>query len=267
MLISGAKKVVIGLIFAVVWFFILQRFAASVTGLPETVASIALYPVLLVERSIAKPIQNFFQNKQTVQELQQELAQLQEVRTDLLAEIIKLHSTLWHGQQTQEMATFRERYDVACAILGHVMLRQFTPQGHFYLIDVGQKRGVEKNMVAVHKNLLLGKVVEVYPYYSKICLITDPACKVAAYCSATKAHGIHEGTMQENATALKFVSHLESLQVGDLVLSNGEGLIFPQGFALGAIKEYQVDQLHYCVVVEPLIDLRKVEYCYLINKS
>ena len=36
-------------------------------------------------------------------------------------------------------------------------------------------------MIAVFKDCFLGRVVEVYPWYSKVLLITDPGCKVAVY--------------------------------------------------------------------------------------
>lgn len=57
------------------------------------------------------------------------------------------------------------------------------------------------------------------------------------------------------------------MQEGDLVLSSGEGLIFPRGFALGNVKHYQVNGLLHDVIVEPLINLETINYCYVIQKG
>ena len=67
-------------------------------------------------------------------------------------------------------------------------------------------------MIAVFKDCLVGRVVEVYPYYSKVILITDPTCKVAAICTSTNVKGIHEGMLSLTTTKLSFVNHLEEVK-------------------------------------------------------
>jgi len=62
-----------------------------------------------------------------------------------------------------------------------------SENAQFILVDGGSRQGVKKDMVALHNNCLIGRVDDVYPWYCKICLITDPACKVAAYCAKTGA--------------------------------------------------------------------------------
>lgn len=49
------------------------------------------------------------------------------------------------------------------------------------------------------------------------------------------ASGIHEGLNTPSLSALKYVSHLESVAINDLIISSGEGLVFPRGFALGTV--------------------------------
>ena len=133
-------------------------------------------------------------------------------------------------------------------------------------------------MVALYNNNIVGKVIEVYPWYCKVCLITDADCKIAASSfislNANKsirvqkgASGIHEGINNAMFTTLRYVSHLESVNVGDTILSNGEGLIFPKGFALGKITQAHKGELFYEITVQPILDLQSLQYCTLIAKE
>ncbi len=182
------------------------------------------------------------------------------------ARVIALASQLAYAQDTEEVRQFAERYETEQAILAQVLVRQLNQEQQSYSIDVGSNRGVTVDMVAVYKNCLLGRVSVVYPTYAKIQLITDSGCKVAAFCGTTQAQGIHEGRNNAYESSLNFVSHLEHVAVGDLVVSSGSGLVFPRGFMLGSIKDAKVDGLYYAITVTPPLDLHTVDYVYLIKK-
>jgi cell shape-determining protein MreC len=63
------------------------------------------------------------------------------------------------------------------------------------------------------------------------------------------------------------VSHLASVKEAEMVVSSGEGLVFPQGFALGRIKMIEPDGLYTKIEIEPLIDLLTIDYCMLMKKG
>ncbi len=180
-------------------------------------------------------------------------------------ELIQLKSASNYVQLTQDMREFLQRYKTDTAHFSQILLKNFE-KNHFFIIDAGSHKGITKDMIAVYKDCLLGKVTEVYPYYSKVVLITDPGCKVAACCVSNNVKGIHEGILHET-TKLSFVNHLENLKEGDLVISSGEGLIFPRGFGLGKIKRWERDGYTCLVDIEPLIDFKKIDYCTLLENS
>ena len=51
-----------------------------------------------------------------------------------------------------------------------------------------------------------------------------------------------------------------------MVLSSGEGMIFPKGFGLGRIKDIEHDGYTARVAVTPLVDLKTIDYCCLIEQ-
>lgn len=169
--------------------------------------------------------------------------------------------------ETKELRDFKARYTFEKMQIAQILARHFSDHSQYYYLDMGSNSGIETDMIVVYNNCLIGKVTEVYPWYCRVVLITDKSCKVAAYCDTTKARGIHEGVNQERNAMLKFVSHLAPIQIGDMILSSGEGLVFPRGFALGKVKSSSLDGLYQQVDVEPLVDFEKIEYCLVLAKD
>ncbi len=230
-------------------------------------ASYAAYPVLWVQRSCIEPICSWREYRKNKDDLERELSQSRMDYGQLLAENIALTSQIAFAQDTQDLRDFKARYAPEKMRLAQILARHFSPDAQYMYLDVGANVGVEPDMIVIHNNCLVGKVTDVYPWYCKVILITDKSCKVAAYCDATKARGIHEGLNQEQSAMLQFVSHLAPIQIGDRVLSSGEGLVFPRGFALGTVKSSQLDGLYQQIEVQPLINFNQIDYCLLLSKD
>ncbi len=244
--------------------FIAFLYIARQTHLVKYAASYVIYPVLVIQQTFIDPIKQQKNNIYTVEEIQEKLDETGKQLSQLIAENVQLRASLSYMERTKELRTYIKRYNQN-GITAQILVRNFSDQGHYFLIDAGSNKGICSDMVVTFKNNLIGKISEVYPWYSKVCLITDRLCKVGAFCSETKAQGIHQGTNQEQETSLSYVSHLSQIKKGDIVLSSGEGLIFPEGFALGRISSSQKDGLYKKVKIKPLSDLRRLDYCLVQN--
>lgn len=243
------------------------RYFLSDFALLDTISSYVMYPVLVVQNSIVSPIKFYFQKRQTLQECYALITRLQTERNDLLAQNVQLNAMISYESEIEELVAFKKQYQDAQGVVAQVLVKNFSEQSHYFLIDKGADALIKPDMVAVYKNCLIGKVVEVFPQYSKLILITDKQCKVAAYCPHTQATGIYEGNNQEQISGMKYVSHLAQVEPEDLVLSSGDGLVFPKGFALGKIKTCNPEGLFYDVSVELLYDLRDIDYCFVMQKG
>ena len=196
--------------------------------------------------------------------LQQELTALKQQVDQLTAENISLKATQKYFNDIQELLEFRQRYNLTHAIPAQIIMKHLADTEHYFYLDRGTVHGVQVNTVAVDHNRLVGRVTAVYPTYSKLALVTDRACKIAAYCVATQVAGLSQGLNRLDYLALKHIDHLQELVNGDAVLSSGEGLIFPQGFAICTVKEFSRQGVDYEVLVEPAVDLQNLQYCLLL---
>lgn len=250
-----------------VLLFLTHRVLFFAPGAFEYYSSYLMYPILVVQNSVVSPIKSFFQKRKSVSDLETQLQDLQKERDVILAQNIELQGMISFAQDTQELVAFKERYETQHTSLAQVLVKNFSEQAHYFLIDKGLRAGIAKDMAVVYKNVLIGKITEVYPHYSKVVLVTDQACKVAAFCSNSKATGIYQGSNEAWTAQLNHVSHLSQLEEGEMILSSGDGLIFPRGFGLGTVKSFQTEGLFYEVKIEPLLDLRSLAYCYVVTKQ
>ncbi len=197
-------------------------------------------------------------------------------REEIIKENIELTSLLDAYRNIDELVEFKKRYTYDNGVIAQVILKQFSPHSHFFLIDAGHNRGITTNMVAVYKNCLLGRVSEVYPSYSRIVLITDPSCKVAALCEGSYDEGMNEGcgTLDYMKTRLQ-LPHLSEhegalqkrVKKGNLVLSSGQGKVFPKGFGLGSIKDFSEEHFQQVLVLSPLVNFREIPYCLVLARG
>ena len=238
-----------------------SRFFVIRQGIIEELASYLLYPIIIGERRIVQPIKDFYERWTSIDETAHLIGLYQKKYTDLLQEYIQLASHCAYLEDYHELED-----DKNIIMHAHVILQHFSDRSHHIFLDKGRNDGIKHNMIAVYNNCLVGRVVEVYPYYCKVMVMTDQHFKVAALCTKTKAHGIYEGACDYQTSTLSYVNHLDTLEVGDLVISQGDGLVFPYGFGLGRIKSYKLHGFTYTIDIEPLFDIRSLTVCSLLGK-
>ncbi len=248
-------------------FFVGWRLAAPVSKVAGHYASYFIYPVLKIQNNIVTSIKALFRRRRTIADLTDELEKLRKSNDALQEEIISLKGQIAYFGDIKELTEFKRRYDRGIACVGQILFSQFSSEGHYLLVDKGSSTGIKTDMIALYNNCLIGRVSEVYPWYCKVITITDAGCKIAAYCDRSHSYGIHEGCNALDITLIKRISHLSNIQERELILSSGEGLVFPRGFGLGRIKTFAKRGLWYEVSVEPLIDIKKLSYCILLHKE
>lgn len=271
------NRVVVVVVFLIVFFFGLRHFMVVGVSVIETVSSYCLYPLLRVQQLVVEPITIWKGRSVAIQGLEATIEDLQKKYDEIFAENIALKAMHYYADETKELRDFNKKYLLSRGSIGQVLARHFSPSNQFFLVDAGSSQGIKKDMVALHCNAIVGRVAEVYPWYCKVCLITDVDCKVAAVCLPyavkgpkglqKRASGIHEGINDVSHSILRYVSHLQSVNAGDDVLSSGEGLVFPKGFALGKVVSADKGELFYAITIEPSLDFQTLRYCTLVAKE
>jgi rod shape-determining protein MreC len=257
------RKSIIQLSLLLFFFVGLSRFFGIGDGGIEAFSSRIVYPFLLVQHQISQFMKTYKLTNESHSHLINELEESFKEREKLQQELLRLSGLLHFQTGTEELRGFLDHYGGKQSTISRILFKNFDGS-HFYLIDRGVDAGITVGMIAAYKDCLVGRVTEVFPFYSKVLLITDGACKVAALCAETNAKGIYEGIRNHELAKLNYVNHLDRIKEGDLVLSSGDGLLFSAGFGLGRIKHWKLDGLNYSITLSPLCDLKRLEYCCIL---
>ena len=102
------------------------------------------------------------------------------------------------------------------------------------LVDKGQSAGIRERMPVITPSGLVGQVVEVNKWHSKVMVVNDTNSAVDVYVSGKNTRGIAEGTGQ-TTIKLKYVLKNDDIELGDKLITSGKDAIFPRGFPVGIV--------------------------------
>jgi rod shape-determining protein MreC len=230
----------------------------------------AVNVVIRAEEKLTHPFVQWRERRLVRQAKVEQLIEEREALTNYIhemeGELIELRTLVSLANDIRELSVFRDRCYKNNGRIVRVILKQFSSYEHFFFIDAGALDNVVRDMVVVSRNCLVGRVVEVYPHFSKIAIITDKSCNVAGYCFKTQARGIYTGENSKDRASFRYVSHMEKVKEGDMIISSGEGLIYPPGLGLGTVEAAKIEGVEYQIVVKPLIDPFALNYVILLQQ-
>jgi len=256
-----------GFVAIIILFFLLHRLVIKKPGTLEAFSSLWTYPLVALQNKIITPFKQRLAARKTTQSTAERLRLLEKENEDLTARVVQLEALELFAKKTKHLRNFEKRYVADHMQLCQIIMHRFTVREHAFFVNAGFRHGITKNMAAVYKNNIIGKVEHVYPYYSKVLAITDKRCKVSAYSSITKTAGIFQGTNNAKTALLTHVDRLKKVRKNEMVISSGEGTIFPRGFGLGKIVSFKPSGVYNTITVEPLVNPQDMEYCYLLKKG
>jgi rod shape-determining protein MreC len=126
-------------------------------------------------------------------------------------------------------------------------------QSRIVTIDKGSQAGVRPDAGVIDEEGVVGRVVAVDPFTSKVLLLTDAQSKVPAVVQRGRWWGIATGT--NTRVQLQYVSQDAQLKRGDIVVT-GEGRSFHAGLPIGRVVQifHPEGALYQTALVEPSVE-------------
>lgn len=215
----------------------LATFGTVVTSPIRGVAS--WFGGLSVDRSAYRRLQR--QNL----ELKQRLAQLEEARLE--------------SERIRELVDFAETEDLKTTG-ARVIGRPTDSRQRTILIDRGTSSGVRRGDPVIAAGGLLGQVIEVTPWSSRVRLITDSQSGVAVLVQRTRVNGIVRGSV-DGPLKLEFLDKGTLPKSGDVLITSGLGGVYPKGIVVGevtGVTSRRAD-LFPLITVASRVDLSRIE--------
>lgn len=137
-----------------------------------------------------------------------------------------------------------------------------------YLIDKGQKDGLEVGDGVVSKDGVAGVIQKVFFNTSVVLLLIDVKCKISVRIERNKKTGILIGKGY-NLCELEYISKEEDVVVGDVVVTSGLSSSFPEGLRVGKIIsiDKKTDKLTLDIKVKPFVNVTEIQEVYIVSAN
>ena len=146
------------------------------------------------------------------------------------------------------------------AVAARVVDRNRTSLFKTIMIDKGTADGLRVGLPVLSEQGIVGRVIETAWHASQVLLLIDENSNIDALIQRSRAQGILQGAGAAGCT-LKYISRVEEVQVGDVVLASGLAGVFPKGLLLGVVTGASRggEGLFQKIDVAPAVDFGKVE--------
>jgi len=109
------------------------------------------------------------------------------------------------------------------------------PLRHVVVINKGRDAGVYVGQPVIDAHGLVGQVIEVSAFFSRVLLITDSTHAVPVQVNRNGVRAIAEGTGVIDELQLSHVASTTDIKVDDLLVTSGLGGRFPPGYPVGVV--------------------------------
>ncbi len=128
------------------------------------------------------------------------------------------------------------------------------------LMYAGERDGVSKAQAVVADVGLIGRVAEVGQRASRILLFTDLNSRIPVVAGRFDYRGVLSGDNSERPR-LDYLPIGAELEVGDRVVTSGDGGVFPPGLPVGTVASIKDGVAR----VQPFVDLSRVEFVRVLR--
>jgi rod shape-determining protein MreC len=213
-----------------------------------------------------KNISNFFNFWADVRFSQKKIEILEEKNIQLLTENEQLKSL------KDENDVLRSALDLQLQkqfelVLGQTIFRDSAKD--FITIDKGSNDGIAVDMpVITSKNILCGKVFEVYENFSRIMLVSSSLSSFDAKISDSDIYGVVKGKNGFNME-ITLIPREQDISVGNLVTTSPLEGIFPRGLLIGEIKDINKKDTEpfQSANIRPLFEAQDLNMVFVILRA
>ncbi|MDI6758516.1 MAG: rod shape-determining protein MreC [Candidatus Omnitrophota bacterium] len=133
------------------------------------------------------------------------------------------------------------------------------------IIDKGSSHGIREGMTVINYLGMVGCVVEVLRFNSKVLLINDPNIAVSGLIQRSRQEGLVCGTLGKNLI-MKYLPSEADIKIQDAVVTSGLNGLYPKGLLIGTVVGlgFEFSGLGRYALIKPIVNLNNIEEVLVI---
>lgn len=225
----------------------------------DNAVNVVCKPFVSATNSVGKFFDGFFDYFKNKKELVNTVDELTYKNNYLEQRVNSLASLEEENERLRDLLKLRDKYPEYKTVAASVIAKESGNYGRFVTIDKGKESGIEVNKAVISQDGLVGLVFEVGNGWSKIQTVLDPSTSVGCKITRTGDISIAEGDISlinDGLLKMLYISSQFTILEGDIVETSGLGEVYPQGIAIGRIKEIKVDEStnSQYALINPIVD-------------
>lgn len=196
----------------------------------------------------------------SLRDVQAENAALQEDVAALELRLQEQRALATRAQGLQRLLELRESVELR-TVGARVIATDATPYFRTLTVDRGGGDGVRGDLAVIAPGGVVGRVIgQPGARAAKVQLLIDRNAAAGALIERTRASGVVVGTDDASALRMEYVSNLEDVVDGDVVVTSGTDDIYPKGFVIGVVSTVARGAgLYKAIQIDPVVDFSRLE--------
>lgn len=184
----------------------------------------------------------------------------------LRVEALAVTETAEENRRLRGMLELKTRLPLE-TLTGEIIAREWGGWVRSLTVNRGRSDAVRRLTAVISPEGLVGRVVDVRPGASVVQVLTDPASTVGAHALRTRTPGIVEGEPRGTIRFKYMARDGVGLEVGDIVVTSGQGGLFPRGLPIGRVRaiDDRGAALFSFATLAPAVDFARIDEVLLIT--
>ena len=193
-------------------------------------------PIQYIIKTPSSFINNLIMERKTIDDMKIEISKLKKDNLKIKVNLQRI--------DVLENEVTRLRSIKAAAIkkienikIAKVIQRDVIPNKKSLKMNIGSKDNIRMGQTVMGVNGLIGQVVEINSFTSKVLLITDSSSNVPAIIARTGQQVIVKGGSQTDMMEISFLKNEANIQKGDLIVTSGQAKRFIASIKVGRVTD------------------------------
>jgi rod shape-determining protein MreC len=184
----------------------------------------------------------------------------------LRVEALVLGETLEENQRLRRLLALRARVPIT-TLPGEIIAREWGGWVRSLIVNRGRTDDIQRLTAVISPDGLVGRVVDVRPGSAVVQVLTDPTSTVGAHSLRSRTPGVVEGEPRGTIRFKYMARDVAGLAVGDLVVTSGQGGLFPRGIPVGRVRaiDDRGSALFHFATLDPVVDFARVDEVLLVT--
>ncbi|MCE5281009.1 MAG: rod shape-determining protein MreC [Deltaproteobacteria bacterium] len=163
------------------------------------------------------------------------------------------------GMRLQRLLDIKSGFQTQ-TLAARVIDRKHTSLFKTILINKGTSEGLRVGFPVLADKGVVGRIIETSWHASRVLLLIDENSNIDALIQRSRAQGMLQGAGSSGCN-MKYISRVEEVQPGDVVVTAGLAGVFPKGLLLGVVSGVSRKEggLFQKIEVAPAVDFSRLE--------